>query len=78
MRAFQIEYTDTFSGEANYSWVRRITVRSVSFRGAVSKASRLFGDNFKLAWDSGDCVRYDSIHGCRCLFICQSDDEVTL
>lgn len=23
---FNVEYTDTFSGEANYSWVRRATV----------------------------------------------------
>lgn len=26
MNRYQIEYTDTFAGEANYSWVRRHTV----------------------------------------------------
>lgn len=26
MHTYQIEYTDTFAGEANYSWVRRASV----------------------------------------------------
>jgi hypothetical protein len=26
MQTYQIEYTDTFAGEANYSWVRRASV----------------------------------------------------
>ena len=26
MHTYQIEYTDTFSGEANYAWVRRASV----------------------------------------------------
>jgi len=26
MQKFNIEYTDTFGGEANYSWVRRATI----------------------------------------------------
>lgn len=25
---YQVEYTDTFSGEANYSWVRRATIEA--------------------------------------------------
>lgn len=33
MGSLQIEYTDTFGGEANYSWVRRATV---PFRAAGS------------------------------------------
>lgn len=27
MATFNVEYTDTFSGEANYSWVRRAVVK---------------------------------------------------
>lgn len=27
MNRYQIEYTDTFGGEANYSWVRRSVIR---------------------------------------------------
>lgn len=27
---FQIEYTDTFGGEANYSWVRRKTLEAAN------------------------------------------------
>lgn len=26
MHTYEVEYTDTFGGEANYSWVRRATV----------------------------------------------------
>jgi hypothetical protein len=26
MHTFNVEYTDTFGGEANYSWVRRVSV----------------------------------------------------
>ena len=26
MAKYQVEYTDTFAGEANYSWVRRATI----------------------------------------------------
>lgn len=27
MHKYQVEFTDTFGGEANYSWVRRATIR---------------------------------------------------
>jgi hypothetical protein len=48
---FDVEYTDTFSGEANYSWVRRATVDmpelthygyTGSADGSYAKANRLF------------------------------------
>lgn len=39
------EYTDTFSGDANYSWVMRGTVRARSMLGAVILAKRAAGLN---------------------------------
>ena len=38
---YYIEVTDTFGGEANYCWVKRFTVESSSFQGAIAKLSYL-------------------------------------
>lgn len=47
---YEIEYTDTFAGEANYSWVKRATIRrpeltyygySGSTDGSYAKANRV-------------------------------------
>ena len=47
---YQIEYTDTFGGEANYSWVRRATIvmpelTHYGYDGGAnySKANRVYG-----------------------------------
>lgn len=41
MAIFDIEYTDTFGGEANYCWVDRYTIRVDSdSRGAVMRAAK--------------------------------------
>jgi hypothetical protein len=37
------EYTDTFGGEANYSWVRRLYVEADSPKSALRRARRHFG-----------------------------------
>lgn len=51
MNAYDIEYTDTFSGEANYSWVRRAKVTmpelthygyTGSTDGSYAKANRVY------------------------------------
>jgi len=39
-QSFFVEITDTFGGEANYSWVKRFIVRASTFRGAISKVSK--------------------------------------
>lgn len=36
---YNVEYTDTFSGEANYSWVKRATIRATDKLGKGSQAS---------------------------------------
>ena len=43
MQTFDIELTDTFAGEANYSWVKRAQIKAKNFRGAIIKAKREFG-----------------------------------
>jgi len=64
---FCFEITDTFGGEANYCWVRRYKVRSVSMLGAVQKLSRYTGYRFKKLY-SGTLTRYDATNATVCAF----------
>jgi len=43
---FMIEYTDTFSGDANYSWVRRATIKApaeISDLALMRRAKKALG-----------------------------------
>jgi hypothetical protein len=59
---WNIEVTDTFGGETNYSWVRRYTIpskRGDTQRGVITRAKRaagLSGVKGETAWygDAGD------------------------
>jgi len=62
---YYIEITDTFGGEANYSWVTRHILRAKSPRGAINRLSRLSG----IYWHSVGCERYDSQSGATCCFV---------
>jgi hypothetical protein len=66
-----IEITDTFGGEANYSWVTRHCIRAKSQRGAINALSRRSGMN----WHSVGCDRYDSASGATCCFVLDYDPE---
>lgn len=66
-----IEITDTFAGEANYSWVTRHKVKASSERGALIRINRASGLRFR----SVGCDRYDSRSGATCAFITPWDDE---
>lgn len=66
-----VEITDTFGGEANYSWVTRHKVRASSERGALIRVNRDSGLGFR----SAGCGRYDSRTGVTCAFIEPWDDE---
>mgnify|MGYP001335309555 CR=1 FL=1 len=68
---FFVEITDTYGGEANYSWVTRHIIRAKSERGAVNALSRRSGIN----WHSVGCERYDSRSGATCAFIREYDPE---
>lgn len=66
---FFVEITDTFGGEANYSWVTRHIIRAKSQRGAVNALSRRSG----IAWHFVGCERYDSQSGATCAFVREYD-----
>ena len=64
-----VEVTDTFGGEANYSWVHRFKVRASSFRGAISKVTRETGYPARKEYDNADFARYNATGACVCYFV---------
>ena len=67
---YMIEITDTFDGEANYSWITRHKIKASSVRGALIWLNRYSGLNFH----SVGCDRFDSRTGVTCAFIEDWDD----
>lgn len=72
---FFVEVTDTFGGEANYSWVRRYKLLAVSLKGAQLKMTREEGNGWTKVLDSGDMQRWDSASSCTCMFIEDYDTD---
>lgn len=72
---FFVEITDTFGGEANFSWITRLKVKARTMRGAVCKVARETGLNWRAVGDYGDSKRYDSRSGATCFFIESFDDD---
>jgi hypothetical protein len=68
---YLVEMTDTFGGEANYSWCHRLNVRAISIRGAVRKARKYWGESGRIRkiYDCGDSARYDVTGACVCIFV---------
>jgi hypothetical protein len=66
-----IELTDTYGGEANYSWVKRFKVSAATMRGAITKASKEIGLQGRLnkQYDDGETVRYNVLGAALCLFV---------
>lgn len=75
---FYVEITDTFAGEANYSWVTRHKVRASTPRGAMRRIGAESGLSWRLTHDHfGEAmVRYDSKSGATCAFVFPWDDEI--
>ena len=74
---YEYEYTDTFGGEANYSWVKRGKVAANSFAHAIRKVKQELGiwcRTRKVA-DHGDMARYNLVNHCQCIFINWSEDD---
>jgi hypothetical protein len=72
-----VEITDTFGGDANYSWVRRFKVPAASMRQALTLAKHeYFGymPRHKTS-DYGDMVRADFAGMCVCAFVQWFDEE---
>lgn len=76
MPLFYIEVTDTFGGDANYSWVTRHVIRAKTLKGAVQRFSRLSGMSWHCVDDYGDSKRYDSASGATCYFIEEYDETL--
>lgn len=72
---FFAEITDTFGGEANYSWVTRHKIQATTVRGAVNKLSHDSGMAWHCVGDYGDSARYDSKSGATCFFIELWDEQ---
>lgn len=71
-----VEITDTYGGEANYSWVTRHCVTASTMRGAMRKVSRDSGLSWHCVDEYGDIVRYDSKSGATCAFIADWDNDM--
>ena len=69
MYTFNIEITDTFGGEANYSWVRRYSFKAKSFFGAIQKLSRAYGGGWRKQIECGDYAQYKLTGACITCFI---------
>lgn len=73
MSKFTAEYTDTFGGEANYSWVRRATfdVKTNSNRAILRKAKALMGLSGVRGTteDYGDMLRFKPYGSATVLFV---------
>ena len=69
-----IEITDTFSGEANYSWVNRASFDmpdNASTRQILKRVRDHFGISCRLykVLDTFDLLRYNFQGQCVCMFI---------
>lgn len=71
---YEIEITDTYGGEANYSWVKRYSYQAKSFLGAIGKLSREHGKGWRLDYSTGDMARYKLNGACIVAFITYSGD----
>lgn len=74
MPMFRAEYTDTFGGEANYSWVKRAEFtapihapRALLVRRA--KAALGLRCRHRNVVDLGDCIQLDPVGECTRVFI---------
>lgn len=75
MNTYYVEYTDTFAGEANYSFCNRFVVTAKSELGAIRKVGNYIGVYFRKVGDYGDMLRYDSKSGLTCAFVSLYDDD---
>lgn len=68
MNTYFIELTDTFGGEANYSWVTRFLVKAETMRGAMRKVSRETGYPARKDFGNDTTARFNVPGGCLCYF----------
>ena len=76
---YQVEYTDTFGGEANYSWVHRHVIEApdtISNTALMRRAKALVGlTGVKgRTCDFGDTIEFRPYRACTVLFVSYIDD----
>ena len=75
---YVIEITDTFGGEANYSWVKRFKVKASSIRGAMTKLAKYQGDKgWRFYYGDNMFSRYNLSGACVCAFVEFYDEGYT-
>lgn len=72
---FYVEFTDTYGGEANYSWIYRFMVHASTMRGAIGKVTKETGHKARKDYDVGDTSRYNVPGACVCYFVSHSEGE---
>ena len=75
MSKYLIEVTDTFGGDANYSWVRRYVTEARTIRGAITKLAKSQGAGWKVGYSDGQSARYNLRGACVCAFVEWIDDS---
>lgn len=75
-----VELTDTFSGEANYSWVTRVKVQAKTLKHAVCRFSKDAGFVGRVRFDCAmsdelGTARYNIRSAALCFFVSAWDDE---
>lgn len=72
-----VELTDTFGGEANYSWVTRVKVQARTLAHAVRRFSKDAGfvGRVRFDLDDGTSARYNVRGAALCFFVSAWDDE---
>lgn len=68
-KTYHIEVTDTFGGEANYTWVKKFTYKASSFLGAIRMLAREHGSGWKDVGYCGECQQYNLKNACITCFI---------
>lgn len=69
MPLYEIEVTDTFGGEANYSWVRKYTCSAKSIRGAIQWLGNKYCSGWSVDWNDGETARYNLKGAAICCFV---------
>ena len=72
---YYIEMTDTFNGEANYSWCHRFLVNARTPLGAIRKVTKETGYPARKEYDTGDLIRYKVPNACMCYFVSWQGDQ---
>ena len=72
---FHVEVTDTYGGEANYSWKKQWLIKASSPQGVITKLAKSEGSGWRKAWDTGDTARYDLNGACICAFVMYVEDS---